>query len=91
MIYPYLAYGIQLWGSTYTIHKKKLLTMQKRIVRIMSGAKYNEHTNPIFHNFNILKVEDIYQVEVCKIAFKYKQSTLPIPLRKLFKLNSDIY
>lgn len=91
MIYPYLYYGIPLWGSTYNTHKKKLITAQKRIIRIISGAKYNDHTNPLFQEGNILKLDDIYKVEVCKVAYKFKQNLLPLPLKHLFTLNSDIY
>lgn len=91
IIYPFLSYGIPLWGSTYNVHIKKLITMQKRTVRILSGAKYNEHTSPLFNELRILKLDDIYRVETLKIVFKYLQHDLPTPLIRLFTLNCDIY
>jgi hypothetical protein len=91
MVYPYLTYGIPLWGSTYDTHKKKLVLMQKRMIRIIEGAKYNEHTNPLFCKTGILKMDDIYKVETLKLVFKYLNNELPTPLRNLFTPNTAIY
>ena len=90
LAYPYLAYGIPIWGSAYSTHKRKLIIMQKKIIRIISGSKYNEHTNPLFCDMHILKVDDIYQVEVAKLAFKYNQSMLPDPLKCIFMPNNQV-
>ena len=48
LIYPYIDYGITLWGSAYSTHLKKIMVMQKKSVRIIVKAKYNEYTDPIF-------------------------------------------
>ena len=91
MIYPYLSYGIILWGSAYNVHKTKLITMQKRAIRIIAGAKYNDHTQPLFYRHHVLKMNDVYQNEVAKIIFRFKQNSLPVPLKNIFTLNSDIH
>jgi hypothetical protein len=91
LIYPYLSYGIALWGSAYKVHMKGINVAQKIIIRIMSSASYNEHTNPPFQKLHILKLEDIYKVETLKVVFEYLQKKLPPSLNKLFILNSDIY
>ena len=48
LIYPYLDYGITLWGSTHNSYIKTLFVKQKKAIRIITGAKYNEHTTPLF-------------------------------------------
>jgi hypothetical protein len=65
--------------------------MQKRIICVISGAKYNDHTNPLFIKNNILKLDDIYKVEVAKIVFKFKQNVLPSSLQNIFTLNYDLH
>ena len=35
LIHPHLLYGIQVWGSTFEIHKNKLLVIQKKAVRLI--------------------------------------------------------
>jgi hypothetical protein len=91
MIYPYLSNGIQLWGSTYAVHRKPLIISKKRIIRIVTGAKYNEHTDLLFKNEGLLKLDDIYHVEISKIIFKYKQHNLPTPLMTMFTLKSEMH
>jgi hypothetical protein len=91
LIYPYLVYGIPVWGSAYDKHINKLIIMQKKVIRIICGTKYNEHTNPLFCQLDILKLNDIYKMEVCKLVLKFKQNNLPAPLMNIFILNNDIY
>jgi hypothetical protein len=91
MIYPYLSYGIQIWGSAYKVHKKSLIISQKKSIRTISIAKYNAHTDPLFRNLSILKLDDIYRVEVAKMVFQFKTNCLPTQLQTLFTLNSSIH
>ena len=60
-------------------------------MRIIAGVQYNEHTNPIFNKFGILKLNDIYKVEIAKMIFLFKQNALPEPLKGLFTENRDIH
>ena len=39
-IYPYLIYGVTVWGGTYDCHLNKLAVQQKRIVRAISYAGF---------------------------------------------------
>ena len=36
MVYPYLTYGITIWGNAPKIHLTKLITIQKKIIRMVS-------------------------------------------------------
>ena len=65
--------------------------MQKKAIRIIAGVNYNDHTDPLFHQLNILKLNDIYHAEVAKIIYQFKQNTLPLPLKTLFITNREIY
>ena len=57
LVYPYLAYGVTLWGSTYPTHLSKLIIRQQKVVRIIAGAHYNAHTAPIFRNMGLLMLK----------------------------------
>ena len=45
-----------------------LLLLQKRVVRIISGAGYRDHTDPLFINLSLLKLEDIHKLELLKFV-----------------------
>ena len=47
-----------------------LIRQQRRIIRIMAGANFLEHSNPLFHRLRILKFDDIYKFFVCVTMFK---------------------
>ena len=48
MVYPYLTYRNIVWTSTYPSRLKSLFMLQKKIVRIMTFAKYKEKSRPLF-------------------------------------------
>lgn len=91
LAYPYLTYGIPLWGSACKCHTNKLLTMQKRAVRIISNSAYNAHCNPLFVSQNILKLEDIYKLEVAKVIYKFYNNSLPQPVKTCFLTNNTVH
>ena len=46
-------------GSTYQSNLKRLITLEKRVIRIISKSPFNEHANPIFVSLRIRKFEDL--------------------------------
>ena len=60
-IYPYLIYGIIVWGGTYPSILEPLKLQLKRTIRVMSDAGYRDHTEPLFKRLGILNLDDIYK------------------------------
>ena len=89
LVYPYLIYGITLWGSAAKNHLSKIIIMQKKIIRAIVEAPYNAHTNTIFHKLNILKLEDIYKLYTAKFTLSYLKQELPAPLLNLYTTASE--
>jgi hypothetical protein len=44
------------WGSTYPSKLQKLMSVQKKIVLLITFKSYSEHTEPIFKKLNILNI-----------------------------------
>jgi len=91
LIYPYIDYGISLWGSTYKTHVNKIFIKQKKAIRIMTGAQYNAHTNPLFKQLNVAKLDDLYKLQIAKYMYNFFTKTLPPPLTTLFTSNDTIH
>ncbi len=70
---PYLNYGILLWGTNL----KRIFRLQKIAVRTITNSKYNAHTDPLFKKLSLLKVADIYDLNVLKFYYKYHHQLLP--------------
>ena len=82
---PYVNYGILLWGSNI----KRIEKLQKFAVRTITNSKYNAHTEPIFKRNSLLKVSDIYQLNILKLYFKYKNGMLPAFFDNMFELGAQ--
>ena len=44
-----------------TIHLKKIITSQKKAIRIITFSEINGHSNSLFKKLNILKFVDLVQ------------------------------
>ena len=66
MIFPYLQYCISTLGSCSRSNLTPLVSLQKRIIHIVSGADYRAHSKPFFLQLQVLNLEDIFFVKVAK-------------------------
>ena len=49
----------------------------KKSVQIITLSRYNAHTEPLFKNLNLLKVEDILKLQELKFYFRCIHKNLP--------------
>ena len=89
-IYPHILYGLLCWGNGDPTQLQRTFLLQKRAVRIISKAKYNSHTEPLFKKKNILKLDDLYQYVSLKFMFDYRKLTLPSTFENVFMLNRNL-
>ena len=57
--YPYFIYCNHVWGNTYQTNLDRLMIIQKKLIRIITGSPYRAHTEPLFHANRILTVYDL--------------------------------
>ena len=72
LVNPYLLYCNLSWGGTYMCHLKPLFLLQKRAIRVINGADYLAHTNPLFLSSGILKLEDLHIFNLCVHIYKFR-------------------
>ena len=90
LVYPYLSYCIQVWGSAYNSLLSNLIKLQKRIIRIISGVPPQTHSEPLFKTLNVLTVKNLYNYSVALFMYKYVNLMLP-PIFTMFTVNSAIH
>ena len=66
LILPIIYYGLLLWGP----HCERLFLLQKRIMHVITNSKYIAHTDPIFKTLNLLKLPDLYRLQLYKLYYK---------------------
>ena len=87
LILSHLQFGITCWG----FECNRLFKLQKRALRIMTNSKYNAHTEPLFKDLKLLKLNGIFDIQCMKFFYKFTNNTLPKYFHSLFRYNRDIY
>ena len=67
-IYPYMCYCNHIWGSIYESNLKKLSIHQKRTIRIISGTRPKEHTDPLFERLGLMKLMSLNKYLIGKYS-----------------------
>ena len=57
----------------------------KKSIRIINNVKYNNHTEPLFKENKILKILDLYEMQVMKFMLEYKASILPKSFQNIYR------
>ena len=91
LVYPYLHYCIIVWGSTYKTNLRRLVSLQKRVIRIISKSTFDSNSDPIFKELELLKLNDARQLELGKLMFSFNRSLLPSKFNNYFSLNKQVH
>ena len=88
--YPYLKYGIISWGSACQTSLAKIQVLQNNIIRIMNFKFVKDKAKmcTLFKSMKILKVKDIFELEIAKFMYSYYHSMLPENFDNYFKYAS---
>jgi hypothetical protein len=60
-------------------------------VRSISNVDINTHTEPLFVKLNVLKIEDIYKMEICKFMYNYINGDVVEPLCNMFDSTDNVH
>ena len=64
---------------------KRIELQQKKAIRCI--ANYAS-TTPLFRKYKILKIEDLINLDLAKLSYKFTNKLLPEPVSKLFSENA---
>ena len=67
--------------------RDRLITLQKRLVRIITGATKNSHTYPIFYNLGALRVDDLFVHSVRVFSYQAFKGLLPAGMADMIGKN----
>ena len=77
LIFPCTLYGIPVWGHAAQHDLKKILTLQKRALRLISFSNNRSHAIPLFIALNILPVAMLYTETVATIMHDVFTNSTP--------------
>ena len=71
-----LQYCISSWGGCSETNKNSIFVLQKRAIRFLCSKSYQEPTQPLFIETRILKLADVYRLNICNIVKKMMEGKL---------------
>ena len=64
LVMPHFTYGIEVWFGAPETVSERITIIQKKMVRALNSLPYNFHTSPYFKKMNLLKVKDLYNLQI---------------------------
>ena len=80
-----------VWASAYKTNLRRLVILQKRIIRIINKSHFNAHTDPIFKDLGILKFNDIHLLQLGQFMYSCKNSFLPPRFNNNFSQSTQFH
>ena len=86
IVYSYLKYGVTTWGNAASKYTAKIQVQQNYLIRILSkNPLFKKKLLPIYSHLNLLKFNNIFNLEVLKFIFKFRSNILPACFDKYFR------
>ena len=84
LFHSHLQYCIIDWGRANKTVIRPVQVLQNRILKYMTFSKRTSSANNIFKLLKILKVSDLYQLNLEKFMYKYNAYILPSSFNNFF-------
>ena len=101
LVYSHLTYGIEAWGSASKTETEKLLILQKKAVRILTGNQYFQifgepagplpSSEPLFIRLGFLKFDEIFKFTISKFVYSTLCELSPQVFSNWFTYVHDVH
>ena len=76
-VYPFLIYCNHVWGKACPTSLKKLIMLQKKIVRIICGVNARTSCDPLFDELGFLRFVDINRYLIARFMYRWYLNDVP--------------
>ena len=90
-VYPYYTYCLEIWGKTFSTYMESLFRTQKRVLRLITFSKRDQHTQPLFAQLNILPLSKLYSMRMLMFLHKLEHDKIPLIIKRFFVRNRDVH
>jgi len=90
-VYSHLQYAIGAWGSATKTSLHRLNTIHNKIIKTISWSSYRCHVTPLYSQLNLLKLEDIHQLEIAKLMHNFHSNRMPNTFDRLFTAVNSVH
>jgi len=80
----FLQYGIIVWGQTFASYLEPIVKLQKRAVRAISHQTFLAHSYPIFKEFKLLRIDDVFKTKLLTFVYESINKLTPVYFHNFF-------
>ena len=88
LVHCHFIYGIQIWSCTAPSNLNVLVSKQKIAIRLICGAKYNSHTEPLFKISRILPLPLLIEFFKLQFMLGFLNNLLPSSFDNMWTVNA---
>jgi len=92
-VYPYLLYGIEIYGNTNPNNIYRLKILNNRILRILQKRPRRTHIIDLYKSYSTLPIDLLHNYEILLFVHKFAHHSnrLPVIFASYFTQNKLIY
>ena len=79
------------WNHCLGVTCRRVFGLQKKAIRIITKRKFNAHTEPLFRELSLLKVNHIFQLQCLKRYYNITNGRTPAFFSSMFVLNDTVH
>ena len=91
LVYSHLQCVIGAWGSATKNSLHRLNTNHNRIIKTISWSSFRCHVTPRYSQLNLLKLDDIYQLEIANLMHNFHRNRMPNTFDRLFTAVNSVH
>ena len=91
LVYSRIQYSIIAWGCAAKKYMAKLRVRLNNIIRAITFSKSFSSMTALYKNLNILKLEDIYKLELAKFMYQINYKKVPTIFVDLFTSTTKLH
>jgi len=91
LVYSHLQYVVGAWGSAPKTGLHRLNTIHNRIIKTISWSSYRCHETLLYGQSNLLKLHDIYQLEIAELMHNFHSNRMPNTFDRLFTVVNSVH
>ena len=70
LVHCHTMYCLEVWGCATKLAMNPLITLQKKVIRIISFSSYLAHTDDLFKTLRLMDVRKSYFYKICVLVYK---------------------
>ena len=86
-----MQFGILVWGLTYETYINPVFLLQKRVIKAISFQHSTSHSSPIFSDFKILRLHDLFQLKLLCFVYESVHKLSPIYFHNFFQSLKSVH